>query len=212
MSMKRSICASGSGYVPSCSIGFCVAMTMNGDGQGIGLVADGDLTLLHRLEQRALHLGRRAVDLVGEHEVREDGAELRGELALLLVVDDRADDVGGQEVRRELDAGELGADRVAERAHRQRLGEAGHALEQHVAAGEQTDEDALDHVRLADDDLADLGEDPLDEGALAATSSFSARTSCMQNSGAASGRRTTTSDGGAQTPPQHPRRLGNSRR
>ena len=50
-------------------------------GERVGLVADGDLPLLHRLEQRALHLGRRAVDLVGEHEVGEDGAELGGELA-----------------------------------------------------------------------------------------------------------------------------------
>ena len=32
--MKRSSCASGSGYVPSDSIGFCVAMTRNGDGTG----------------------------------------------------------------------------------------------------------------------------------------------------------------------------------
>ena len=30
--MKRSSCASGSGYVPSCSIGFCVASTKNGSG------------------------------------------------------------------------------------------------------------------------------------------------------------------------------------
>ena len=28
--MKRSTCASGSAYVPSCSTGFCVANTMNG--------------------------------------------------------------------------------------------------------------------------------------------------------------------------------------
>src|SRR5918997_1813447 len=32
--MKRSTCASGSGYVPSDSIGFCVAITRNGDGTG----------------------------------------------------------------------------------------------------------------------------------------------------------------------------------
>ena len=31
--MKRSSCASGSGYVPSCSIGFCVARTKNGSGR-----------------------------------------------------------------------------------------------------------------------------------------------------------------------------------
>ncbi len=33
--MKRSTCASGSGYVPSDSIGFCVAMTRNGSGTGM---------------------------------------------------------------------------------------------------------------------------------------------------------------------------------
>ena len=32
--MKRSSWASGSGYVPSCSIGFCVASTKNGEGRG----------------------------------------------------------------------------------------------------------------------------------------------------------------------------------
>ena len=32
--MKRSIWASGSGYVPSDSIGFCVAITRNGSGTG----------------------------------------------------------------------------------------------------------------------------------------------------------------------------------
>ena len=30
LNIKRSICASGNGYVPSCSIGFCVAKTKNG--------------------------------------------------------------------------------------------------------------------------------------------------------------------------------------
>ena len=44
----------------------------------------------------------------------------------------------------------------AERAHQQRLAQAGHALEQHVAAGEQAAEDAVDDVLLADDDLTDL--------------------------------------------------------
>ena len=36
------------------------------------LVANGDLPFLHRFEQRALHLGRRAIDFVGEDEVGED--------------------------------------------------------------------------------------------------------------------------------------------
>ncbi len=36
------------------------------------------------------------------------------------------------------------------------LAQARHAFQQHVAAGEQTDQDAFDDVVLADDDLGDL--------------------------------------------------------
>ncbi len=46
-------------------------------GQGMRLVADRHLPLLHRFEERALHLRRRAVDLVREHDVGEDRALLR---------------------------------------------------------------------------------------------------------------------------------------
>jgi hypothetical protein len=44
-------------------------------------VTDRDLALLHDLEERGLDLGRCAVDLVGEEEVREDGAGLDVEAA-----------------------------------------------------------------------------------------------------------------------------------
>ena len=73
----------------------------------------------------------------------------------------------------------LRVDGVAERAHGERLGEPRHAFEQHVTAGEQADQDALDHVRLADDDLAHFGVSRSTKALSLATSSFSARTSCM---------------------------------
>jgi hypothetical protein len=92
--------------------------------------------------------------------------ELRRELALLLVVDDRAHEVGGQQVRRELDPRELGVDGVAERAHGQRLGQAGYPLEQDMAPREEADQDSLDHVLLADDDFADLALEAGDKGTL----------------------------------------------
>ena len=79
----------------------------------------------------------------------------------LLVVDLRADHVGRQQVGRELDARERRVDDLGERAHRERLGEAGHALEQDVAAGEQADEQPLDHRVLADDPAGHFLEDAL---------------------------------------------------
>ena len=42
--------------------------------QRVAGVADGDLLLLHGLQQGALHLGRGAVDLVGQDQVGEDRA------------------------------------------------------------------------------------------------------------------------------------------
>jgi hypothetical protein len=81
-----------------------VAITRNGSRHPVGLAGDRHLPLLHHLEQRALHLGRRAVDLVGEQQVGEHRAERGGEVAGLLVVDARADQVGRHQVGRELDA------------------------------------------------------------------------------------------------------------
>ncbi len=62
--------------------------------QRVGRITDRHLPLLHGFEEGALHLGRRAVDLVGEDEVGEDRPEFGDELAVLGVVDQGADQVG----------------------------------------------------------------------------------------------------------------------
>ena len=162
--MKRSIWASGSAYVPSVSIGFWVARTRNGIRYLEGLLADRHLPLLHHLEERALDLGRRAVDLVGEQEVREDRPERGPEVARLLVVDAGPDEVGRDEVRRELDPLELAADRLGQGPDGHRLGQARHALDEDVAARQQRHDEALEQVVLADDDLLDLVQQPLHRG------------------------------------------------
>ena len=48
------------------------------------------------------------------------------------------------------------ADGAGQRLDRERLGQAGHALEEAVASGQQADEHPLDGPVLADDDLLDL--------------------------------------------------------
>ena len=122
------------------------------------VVADRHLPLLHDLEERGLHLRRRAVDLVGEQEVAEDGAELGVEGALLRAVDPRPDEVRRHEVGRELDARERSAEHAGRRLDRQRLREAGNALDEEVTLREEADEHALEHRVLAGDDPADLEE------------------------------------------------------
>jgi hypothetical protein len=81
-------------------------------------------------------------------------------------VDHRADDVGRQQVRRELNALKLRRDRLTNRVDGQRLGEAGNTFEQNVPTGEQSDQNALDHHILTDDDLVDLVQNRINESAL----------------------------------------------
>src|ERR1700709_402969 len=101
--MNRSSCASGSGYVPSDSIGFCVASTRNG--RGSLYVSPAIVTWRPCMTSSTAHWT-----------------------------------VRGGEGGRDLRAPDAPAEHVGERLDGQRLGESRHALEQHVAAGEQRDE------------------------------------------------------------------------
>ena len=117
---------------------------------------DRHLSLLHDLEQRGLRLRARAVDLVGEHDVREDGPGVELELARLLVVDRDAGDVAGQQVGGELDAGVRALHRLRERPGERGLAGARDVLEQHVALAEHRGEHELDDVALAEHGVLDV--------------------------------------------------------
>ena len=81
-------------------------------------------------------------------------------VAVLLVEDLGAGDVGRHQVGRELDPLEGEVEDLGERLDEQRLGETRHAGDQAVAAGEERHQHLVDDLVLADDDLAELGEDP----------------------------------------------------
>ena len=134
-----------------------MARTRNGSGNTRGVALDRHLLLLHRLEQRGLRLGRRPVDLVGEQHAREDRPRPERELAA--VQRQRARQVGGEHVGRELCAAELEAERARDRVRDERLGDAGDALEQNVTAGEERAEDPLDGLFLGHGDFRHLGHD-----------------------------------------------------
>jgi hypothetical protein len=127
-------------------------------GDAMRLVADRDLPFLHDLEKRGLHLRGRAVDLVREQEVAEDRAELGVERPLLRAVDPCADEVGGHQVGRELDARERSAEHAGRGLDRQRLRKAGHPLDEEVTLRQEAHEHPLEHRVLAGDDPPDLEE------------------------------------------------------
>ena len=85
------------------------------------------------------------------------------ELPGRLVEDLRAEHVGGKQVGRELNSLEGRVDRFGERANGQRLRESRHALEQHVSASQEADEQPLDHVFLPDDATPHLTHYALNE-------------------------------------------------
>ena len=162
--MNRSICASGSAYVPSVSIGFWVASTRNGLGT---LNVSRPIVTCRSCMTSSSALwtlaGARLISSASRRLVKT-GPERRPELAGLLVVDAGADQVGRDEVGRELDPLELAADRLGQRLDRHRLGQARDAFDEDVAAGEERDDQALQEVILADDDLLHLVQQALHRG------------------------------------------------
>ena len=164
-SMNRSSWASGSGYVPSCSIGFWVAMTKKGDSRS--KVFEPAVTWYSCMACRRAACVLGGVRLISSARtmLAKIGPGTKRKLPLAggdVFLDDLgAGDVAGHEVGRELDAAELQVQRPGQRGDRQRLGQAGHADGQAVAAGEQADQHLLDHLLLADDHLVDLAPEVL---------------------------------------------------
>ena len=113
----------------------------------------GDVFLFHRLEQRRLRLARRAVDLVGEQQIRHHRAGLIGELPGILVVHRKADDVRGHRIGGELHARGLEPERFGKGHGKRRFADAGHVLQKDMALRENGHQHAADDVVLADDNF-----------------------------------------------------------
>ena len=121
--------------------------------------AAGDGAFLHGFEQRRLRFRRGAIDFVGQNQVGENrtGLEAQGLVAAVVGFHDHAaDDVGGHEIGRELDARIPEAEGASQSAQKGGFSKARHAFEQHVAAREQADQNAIDHTLLTHDDFADF--------------------------------------------------------
>jgi hypothetical protein len=112
--------------------------------------------LLHRLEQRGLRFRRRAIDLIREHHVPKDRPGHEDEPAAFrrLLENLHPGDVRRHEIRRELDPSELQVKDLRDRLHEQRFGQARSAGDQAMPPGKERDQDLLDHLLLADDDLS----------------------------------------------------------
>ena len=125
----------------------------------------GHRLLLHGLEQGRLRLGRRPVDLVGQHEVGENRPPLElepaaasGDSSKTLVP------IRSAGIRSGVNwiALELQVQRLGQRPDQQRLAQPRHAFEQHMAAGDQGGKGIIHDIAEPDNDLADLAAQRLE--------------------------------------------------
>src|SRR5690606_5840692 len=122
-----------------------------------GLAANTHLMFGHRFQQRGLHLGRSPVDLVGQHQVVENGAWLEAEGTILGPEDFGAGDVAWQQVGRELDAMEVAFNRPGQILDRLGFGETWRAFHQQVTVGKKGNQQPVYKTFLADDLLGKPG-------------------------------------------------------
>jgi hypothetical protein len=118
--------------------------------QLVGHATDGNLAFRHRFEQGRLHLGRRTVDLVGQHQIMEQRSGLKMERTVLRTIDLGAGQIGRQQVRGKLNAVKIALDGPAQHVDRPSLGKAGRTFHENVPIREQRDQHPLDQSILSD--------------------------------------------------------------
>ena len=143
-----------------------------GLGKDDGLVADRHLAFLHRLQERALHLGGRAIDLVGEEYACDDRSRADVEGSARGTVDLGADQVGRKQVGGELDALEGKVESRRDRANGSGLGEAGHALDEDVSSRQERDDQPLQKASLTNHRTLDMFNESEESGVSGLLASF----------------------------------------
>ena len=123
-----------------------------GIGEPVGLAVHRNLPFLHALEQARLCSGRRAVDFVGEQDLRENrtGAEDKAAPALVEIGD--AGKLRRQQVGGELNALEVEVEEAGQGLGECRLSGTWHILQQNMSAGQNGDDEVLYNLLLAEDD------------------------------------------------------------
>src|SRR5713101_2228099 len=114
------------------------------------LAVHGDLRFVHGFEKRGLRARGGAVDFVGENW---PGTKFK--FARFGIVDADAEDVAGEQVRRELDALKAAMEGFCERLRESGFADSGNVFDEQVTAREQGNQRELDGVFLAVDGARD---------------------------------------------------------
>ena len=74
-------------------------------------IRSSHVALLHRLQQRALRLGRRPIDLIHQHYLRKERSRVENKPPLIPIEDRVPQDIRRQQIARKLDSPEIEPDR-----------------------------------------------------------------------------------------------------
>jgi hypothetical protein len=111
---------------------------------------------LHCFKQRALRFGSRAIYLIDQHDLRKQRAAMKHEALLASIEDGIAENIGGKQVTRKLDALERESERASQRLGERCLAHARNIFNQEVASREQTGDGELHRLILAYDNFTNL--------------------------------------------------------
>ena len=120
-------------------------------GQSARYARGGHLALGHGLEQRRLHLGRRAIDFIDKNQRMEHRSGREFEHAAILPPYRRSREIGGHEVRRALNSREADLQPAREKFRRAGFREAWRAFDEQMPVGEQTDQQSFDERGAANE-------------------------------------------------------------
>ena len=127
--------------------------------KGMRLPVDRRGAFLRRFEERGVRLSGGAVNLVREKDLRKDRAGAEGKLLFFRVENERADDVGRRQVRRELNAAETTAERASKRLREKGFAKTRDAFDENVSAGKKSDERSEDEFALTDERFFNFGDE-----------------------------------------------------
>ncbi len=124
-----------------------------------GFALNGHLALFHGFQQGALGFGRGPVDFVGQQHLGENRPRVEDKPPGFLLEYGSPQDVPGKHVAGELDPAKVQPEAAGQHLGQGGLADAGQVFYEQVPAGKQTGEGEPDLLILAQDDLADAGDD-----------------------------------------------------
>jgi hypothetical protein len=122
-----------------------------GIGQVLRFAIDGDLPLIHGLEEGGLRARRGPIDLIGEKEIGKHWAGYEVEAAVALMIEIVAEDVGREEVGSELEALETSSHRGGESVGQRSFSNARRPSEEGMPTGQEGSEEKIGRVIRAKD-------------------------------------------------------------